>query len=502
MGKLSSLLYGLGLGAGLMYFLDPQHGNRRQAMVRDQIYHMQNKGDEAVQTGVRDLRNRTRGILAEGMGMLSQEGIPDHLLEERIRARLGFLTRHPSAVQVSVQNKKAVLAGDVLQNEVDHLVSGVRQIRGIEDVQSNLNVHQEAGNVPQLQGEGWMPGQDNQALWTPAARLLASIGAAYLVLSGLIRGGFTGTLSTLGGVLLGSRALTNMDMRSLTGVGEGQSAIRVRKSIKINAPIDQVYRLWSNFENFPQFMSNVQEVRDIGNQRSHWVVKGPAGSSLEWDAVTTDMRENEIVSWETEPDSQVKHNGQVTFRESGGGTQINVMMSYLPPAGAAGHAVATLMGKDPKSQMDSDLARMKSLLEEGKTTSKQQKVRQEHVMPVTGEHKEESGEFGEQIDTDLTDLTGQTGISDEGFMPVTGEHKADSGEFGEQIDTDLTDLTDQTSSSDEGFLPVTGATDTGSIDEGAMTEGFKDAESDISESDISDISDEDDDIESLTDKPI
>jgi len=462
MGKLSSLLYGLGLGAGLMYFLDPQHGNRRQAMIRDQIYHMTNKGDEAVQTAVRDLRNRTRGILAEGMKMLSQEDVPDHLLEERIRARLGFLTRHPSAVQVTVQNKKAVLAGDVLQNEVDHLLSGVRRIRGIEDIENNLKVHQEAGNVPHLQGEGWMPGQDNQASWTPALRLLATIGSAYLVISGLIRGGITGTLSTLGGVLLGSRALTNMDVRSLTGMGEPQSAIRVRKSIKIHAPIDQVYRLWSNFENFPKFMSNIHEIRDIGNQRSHWVVKGPAGSRLEWNAVTTEMRENEVVAWETEPDSQVKHSGRVTFRESGDGTQVNVMMSYLPPAGVAGHAVATLMGKDPKSQMDSDLARMKSLLEEGKTTSKQRTVRQEHVMPVTGEHKEqeESGEHSEQGNTDMT---GQTGGSDEGFMPVTG------------------------------------AMDTGSFDESTMTEEFKDVEGDISESNLSD---EDDDIESLTDKPM
>jgi hypothetical protein len=59
-------------------------------------------------------------------------------------------------------------------------------------------------------------------------------------------------------------------------------------------------------------------------------------------------------------------------------------MAYTPPAGVAGAAVAALFGKDPKSEIDADLARMKSLLEEGKTRTTGKKVTRDEVMPVTG----------------------------------------------------------------------------------------------------------------------
>ncbi|HEY5572413.1 MAG TPA: hypothetical protein VIK64_05285, partial [Anaerolineales bacterium] len=62
-----------------------------------------------------------------------------------------------------------------------------------------------------------------------------------------------------------------------------------------------------------------------------------------------------------------------------GGTRVTVRMSYTPPAGAVGHAVASLFGVDPKKAMDDDLVRMKSLIEEGKTTAEGKQVKKEEV---------------------------------------------------------------------------------------------------------------------------
>lgn len=386
MGRLSSLLWGAAIGAGLMYFLDPENGNRRKALVRDQVYRLQNKGDEALDTAFNDLRMRTRGLLAQGMAMVSEEGIPDDILEQRIRSRIGFFIRHPGAVEVNVQGRKAILSGDVLEDEVDDLVKGVHQIRGVKELQNNLRTHRDAGNIPQLQGEGWLPGSTRGSMqWSPSARLLAGFGAAYLLLYGMIRGGIIGVFSRMGGFALGARALTNMDMRRMTGVTQEGDTIQVRKSIQINAPVEDVYQLWSNFENFPRFMKNIDSIQIRGDNRSHWVVKGPVGSKVEFDAITTENIPNQLVAWETTPDSMVKHKGQVRFNSSGDrNTQINVNMSYTPPGGVAGHAVASIFGKDPKTEMDSDLARMKSLLEKGKTSAGGQRVRREEVMPVTG----------------------------------------------------------------------------------------------------------------------
>lgn len=380
MAKLSSLLFGAGIGAGIMYFMDPNLGDRRRALIRDQVIRFQRRADESIETAVRDMRNRARGIMAEGMSRIDQEPASDRVIEERVRARLGFLTRHPRAVQVQVQNNIATISGDVLANEVDNLLAGVKKVRGVQRVENQLRVHETTENIPQLQGAGWMPGDDRSSLmWSPSTRLLAGASASSLLVWGMGKGGIIGTLAQIGGVALGVRALTNLDFGRLTGMTEESDAVRIRKTININAPVDQVYSLWSNFENFKQFMSNIEEIKDLGNGKSHWVVKGPAGSKVEFDAMTTENRPNEMIAWETTEDAAVKHRGQVRFRESETGTQVNVNMAYTPPAGVAGHTVAKLFGKDPKSEMNADLARMKSLLEEGKTTAKGQKILSENV---------------------------------------------------------------------------------------------------------------------------
>jgi uncharacterized membrane protein len=363
-----------------MYFLDPQNGDRRQALLRDQYYSLRRRSRDGLEVAVRDLQNRARGVMAEGIAMVSSEGVPDYILEERLRSRLGTFARHPGAVQIRVENGRAILSGDTLAGEVEDLISGVSRLRGIRGVENQLNVHQDAGNIPHLQGEGRLASENGQ--WSPSTRLLAGVGATYLMFYSMFKGGILGFFARLGSVLLGSRALTNMRPSELAGKGE-QGMIRVRKSIQIDAPVEEVYSLWSNFENFPRFMNNIESISG-GGERSHWVVKGPAGSKVEFDAITTQMIPNELVAWETTPDSPVKHSGQVRFRENQRGTQVNVSMAYTPPAGAAGHAVAMLFGKDPKREMDSDLARMKSLLEEGKTTAQKRKVSREEVMPVTG----------------------------------------------------------------------------------------------------------------------
>ena len=420
MGKLSSLLWGAAIGAGFMYFYDPQNGNRRKAMLRDQLYRVRSRGNDAIDMAVNDLRNRTRGVLAEGMAIVSPEGhIPDYLVEERARARMGFLTRHPRAVEIRAENGTLRLSGDILADEADALVKGLGKIRGVKNVENNLRAHQDASNVPQLQGEGWMPGQYGSQ-WSPAARLLAGGGAAYLLLYSIFKGGFTGLLARGAALYFGTRALTNMNARELTGASP-EGAIRVRKGITINAPVDEVYNLWSNFENFQRFMNNIESIRDTGDNRSHWVVKGPAGSKVEFDAITTEDIRNEVLAWETTPDSTVKHQGQVRFRELGGGrTQVNVNMAYTPPAGVAGHAVAALFGKDPKSEMDADLARMKSLLEQGKTTSDSRKVTRDEVtgqragVPVTGQGgKSGKGRRSERRD-DMEPISGMGEMGDMG----------------------------------------------------------------------------------------
>lgn len=391
MGRLSSLLYGALSGAAMMYFMDKDQGARRRALVRDRVQSMRYELDDAIDTSVQDLRNRARGILAEGMATVSGEPVNDQVLAERVRARLGFLARHPGAIDVMAQNGVITLNGDALTAEVNGLLRGIGKMRGVQRVENRLRVHETAGNIPQLQGQGWMPGEGRGGgQWTPSSRLLAGAGSLYLFLYGLVRGGFIGTLAQMGALGLGVRAVGNMDFKRLVGTTDQDDAIRVRKSVNIQAPVDEVYGLWSNFENFPRFMANVEQIQNLGDNRSHWVVKGPAGAKVEFDAVMTENRPNELIAWETVAESQVKHHGQVRFKEGAReGTQVNVSMAYTPPAGVVGHAVANVFGVDPKSAMDKDLMRLKSLLEEGKTRVAGKKVTRAEV-PVTGQQHEQN----------------------------------------------------------------------------------------------------------------
>jgi uncharacterized membrane protein len=86
---------------------------------------------------------------------------------------------------------------------------------------------------------------------------------------------------------------------------------------------------------------------------------------LEWDAVITAQEPNELLAWKSQPDSTIQHAGVVRFQpNANGGTTVHIHMSYNPPAGAIGHALATVLGADPKKKMDDDLMRMKTMIEE------------------------------------------------------------------------------------------------------------------------------------------
>ena len=376
--KLKTLLTSVGLGAGLMYFLDPQFGNRRRAMLRDKANRFVNKIDVAVEKAVEDTRNRARGVLSEMTAKLSDEGAPDWILEERVRTNLGRMARHAHGVTVTADGGRIYLSGPVLREDEDAVVKAAMRTRGVHGVENQLQVFDSPESIPALQGEPSLQRQPRpdwqQRNWSPATRLLSSVGGSLLTLYGLTRRGVAKPVLSTAGLVLTARGVTNMDTRSLLGLGMGEDGIKVQKAINVNVPIDEVYRFWRNFTNFALFMSHVKEI-SVTNDVSTWKVAGPAGSSFEFQSYITQDIPNESIAWETLPDSQIHHAGFVRFDENrDGSTRVTVQMTYLPPAGAVGHAVAQLFGVDPRHAMHEDLIRFKSLLEEGKTSSDERTV--------------------------------------------------------------------------------------------------------------------------------
>jgi uncharacterized membrane protein len=139
--------------------------------------------------------------------------------------------------------------------------------------------------------------------------------------------------------------------------------IEVTRSMTVEAPVERVFELWSDFENFPRFMSHVREVRRTGPDRTHWVVAGPAGTPVEWDAVVTRRTPNEEISWRTVEGALIEHAGTVRFRPAGSSaTRVDVHMTYRPAGGEVGRGLAALLGGDPERLISDDLARMSAQL--------------------------------------------------------------------------------------------------------------------------------------------
>ena len=383
MSSVFSTLKGIGLGAALMYFSDPDAGRRRRSLVRDQAVRAMNDMEELVDKGLEDLGNRTRGLLAEARARVRREEPPDWILEERARAALGRVVKFPGAIEVMANQGTLTLTGPALKSELEPLLASMAALRGVTEVDNQLEVHTSRAGVPGLQGNP-RPREPRSELmqenWTPGVRLLSGAGGGLLGLYGLRQGGLPGLVISALGFGLALRGVTNLPPRRLFGYGGGRQAVEAQKAININAPAEEVYALWANFTNFPRFMSHVHEVRDLGDGRSHWKVAGPAGVPVEWDAVITKQVPERLLAWKSVEGEAVQSAGIVRFDPNpDGSTRVTVRLAYNPPAGALGHAVASFFGADPKQAMDEDLVRLKGLLETGKTTTAGKEVRREEV---------------------------------------------------------------------------------------------------------------------------
>src|SRR5215212_560657 len=373
--KFKTVLTTIGVGAGLAYFFDPRQGDRRRELLRDKANSLVNRMDDSIYATVEDTRNKTRGVLSEWTAKLSNQDNPDWVLAERVRSALGRLSPHSRGVKVRAEEGQIHLSGSILNDEKDAILKAASRTRGVRDVIDELEVFYSPEEMSAFQNTTTSQSQDTPA-WrqqnlSPATRLLSSVGGSLLTLYGLKRKGLAKPVLSTAGLLLTARGMTNMDTGSLLGLSTAGNGIRVQKTININAPIDEVYRFWHNFENFSLFMDHVKEVT-VQNDISNWKVAGPAGSSMEFQSHITRDIPNESIAWETIPDSQIHHSGVVSFEQNwDGGTRVTVQMTYMPPAGVVGHKVAELFGVDPRQAMQDDLSRLKVLLEVNRMTTEE-----------------------------------------------------------------------------------------------------------------------------------
>lgn len=197
-----------------------------------------------------------------------------------------------------------------------------------------------------------------------------------LLLAGTSRRSALGTCLAVSAVPLLYRGVTgqwphldqasNGSTRRALGGGRG---VHVREAIRLEYPVDEVYRFWRQLDHLPTFMTHLERVTENGNGRSHWVARGPGGVLVEWDAEVIEDEPNKRLSWRSLPGADVVTAGSVTFAPVRGGesAQLNVHLQYEPPAGKTGAWLASLFGRDPGHTIREDLRRFKQVLEAGES---------------------------------------------------------------------------------------------------------------------------------------
>lgn len=234
------------------------------------------------------------------------------------------------------------------------------------------NIQQSKAQAVRSYGSDIAPGRASGVNVGETERLASTAGGALLAIYGLTRGSPGGLgLAVLGGALVYRGVTGHCHTYQALGISTATSnntdATRVVKSLTINRPPEELYSFWHNFENLSRFMKHLESVRSISERQSHWVAKGPAGTTVEWDAEITDDEPNRLIAWKSLPGADVDSAGSVRFEPAanGNGTVVRVTMHYTPPAGALGTAVAKLFGEEPSQQIEGDLRRFRSIMEAG-----------------------------------------------------------------------------------------------------------------------------------------
>ena len=170
-----------------------------------------------------------------------------------------------------------------------------------------------------------------------------------------------------GGYLI-NRAITGhcAIYNRITTFMENSVNINIRSSFLIHKPRHEVYGFWRRLDNLPLFMTHLKSVTLMSNNRSRWMLKMPIGvPNLNWDAETVRDIPNEMIGWHSVPGSIIENAGKVRFRDdiTGDGTQVDVVITYKPPAGKIGARLAGVFKPIFKKMVEKDVLNFKQYMD-------------------------------------------------------------------------------------------------------------------------------------------
>jgi uncharacterized membrane protein len=145
----------------------------------------------------------------------------------------------------------------------------------------------------------------------------------------------------------------------------------IEKSIDVGVPVSVAYGQWTQFEEFPQFMSGVKEVRQLDDTHVHWVAE-IGGEVREWDAEIVEQKPDRVIAWRSV--GGTPNAGRVEFEPIDRGTRITIEMEHEPEG--MKERIGAFFGAD-EGQVEENLERFRELVEDRETPTGQWRGRVE-----------------------------------------------------------------------------------------------------------------------------
>jgi uncharacterized membrane protein len=357
------MFLGLCTGAVAGYFADPEFGEIRRAAFARGAKRILARAAQEGKKSFYDSRNHLAGLVSQYSPRFRAEPASDGVLEQRIRARLGRVVSHPRKVHVVCQSGVATLWGVVPQEEISDLVRVVEATAGVKEVLDHLEIGP-ADEFPATQNDALRQARDEIRLnWSPSKRVLVGTAGAALAIKGLRSKGWMGKALAVLGAGMVARSTMRNHLRATLALSDASPGFELRKTVRINAPISDLFDFWTNPENYPRAFSHVAKIERLGENLFRWTISGPAGIPIGWDGMITRIVPNTLVEWKSMPGSSIGNFGVVHFDPHyDASTRIDIRMFYRPPAG---RFFAEIFGPNPGEILDQDLKRLKYLFEKG-----------------------------------------------------------------------------------------------------------------------------------------
>ena len=200
-----------------------------------------------------------------------------------------------------------------------------------------------------------------------AERIVSSTLGAFFCTLGLRRIGKGGLCLLMpGSYLLWRSASAYCPISEALGwdTTEGAESFRLRKSVTIQRPADELYRIWRDLEQLPKYLKHIKAVKKINETEYDWTASFN-GQEFTWRSEILEDIPNERISWRSVDPQDVENYGRVKFIDmpETGSTRFQFLLIYQPAKTELGRWVASVLNPIFRLTVKDDLRRFRDQME-------------------------------------------------------------------------------------------------------------------------------------------